>query len=213
MRCGDEEVSEEEEEEEEDDDDDDDDDDDECAVCRGADSQPGNEMLLCDRRGCDGAYHQQCLRPAVRRVPEGAWHCPTCAAGAKLVCRRGALPAVCPVVAANVARRPGEQEGGGDRPHLVRHREQEAAPAAAPPAGAAPPQKQRAASAWATQQKAKQAALRALTLTLALTPTLTLTLTLTPTLTLSRCTCTTASRRAPSTTSSGARCSARWRRA
>ena len=82
MRCGDEEVSDEDEEEEEDDDDDDDD---ECVVCCGADSQPGNEMLLCDRRGCDGAYHQQCLRPAVRRVPEGAWHCPTCAAGAKLV--------------------------------------------------------------------------------------------------------------------------------
>jgi len=61
------------------DDADDDDDEDECAACLGADSHPGNEIMLCDGDGCDSAWHQLCLRPAVLDVPEGAWHCPHCA--------------------------------------------------------------------------------------------------------------------------------------
>ena len=68
------------EDEDDNDDDDEDGDEDECAACRGADSHPGNEIMLCDGDGCDSAWHQLCLRPAVIDVPEGAWHCPRCAA-------------------------------------------------------------------------------------------------------------------------------------
>ena len=36
----------------------------------------GNEMLLCDGYGCDAAYHLDCLRPPLLRIPKGSWHCP-----------------------------------------------------------------------------------------------------------------------------------------
>ena len=41
-----------------------------CAACGGTDTHPGNEIMLCDGDGCDGAWHQLCLRPAVVDVPE-----------------------------------------------------------------------------------------------------------------------------------------------
>ena len=31
-----------------------------CAVCGGVESNPGNEMLLCDGEGCGRGYHQYC---------------------------------------------------------------------------------------------------------------------------------------------------------
>ena len=39
-----------------------------CCVCDEADE--GDVLLLCD--GCDQAYHLQCAKPRLRRVPAGA---------------------------------------------------------------------------------------------------------------------------------------------
>ena len=48
-----------------------------CASCGGLDDAEGNQMLLCDAPGgCDVAYHQKCLTPALETVPEGDWLCP-----------------------------------------------------------------------------------------------------------------------------------------
>ena len=48
-----------------------------CASCGGLDDAEGNQMLLCDAPGgCDVAYHQKCLTPALESVPEGDWLCP-----------------------------------------------------------------------------------------------------------------------------------------
>jgi hypothetical protein len=35
-------------------------------------------LMLCDREGCDKAYHTFCLLPALDEVPEGRWVCPGC---------------------------------------------------------------------------------------------------------------------------------------
>ena len=55
---------------EDDNEDEDEDKEEECAACGGTDTLPGNEIMLCDGDGCDGAWHQLCLRPAVVDVPE-----------------------------------------------------------------------------------------------------------------------------------------------
>nr|XP_043618017.1 methyl-CpG-binding domain-containing protein 9-like [Erigeron canadensis] len=48
-----------------------------CKVCgHGTDDE---NMLLCDSEGCNAAYHTKCLCPTLSRIPEGRWHCPTCA--------------------------------------------------------------------------------------------------------------------------------------
>ena len=57
---------------EDDNDDEDEDKEEECAACGGTDTHPGNEIMLCDGDGCDGAWHQLCLRPAVVDAPPGA---------------------------------------------------------------------------------------------------------------------------------------------
>ena len=45
-----------------------------CEVCR---SPKGEEwMLLCD--SCGTGWHTYCLRPALTRIPDGTWVCPTC---------------------------------------------------------------------------------------------------------------------------------------
>ena len=36
-----------------------------CAVCGSADATEGNDILLCDRAGCNKAFHQKCLNPIV----------------------------------------------------------------------------------------------------------------------------------------------------
>ena len=56
-----------------------DEDDEACAECGRTAAWPGNDILLCDGAGCDGAFHQLCLRPALVDVPEGEWLCSRCA--------------------------------------------------------------------------------------------------------------------------------------
>ena len=34
------------------------------------------EMLLCD--GCDRGFHMSCLKPALKRIPQGDWYCKDC---------------------------------------------------------------------------------------------------------------------------------------
>lgn len=53
-----------------------------CAACGGYECAPGNDILLCDMAGCEKAYHQACVRPA---LPDGVleaeeWFCPVCEA-------------------------------------------------------------------------------------------------------------------------------------
>ena len=58
-----------------DDDDDGEEEEEECVACRGTDTHPGNEIMLCDGDGCERAWHQLCLRPALIDVPEDvSWH-------------------------------------------------------------------------------------------------------------------------------------------
>ena len=48
--------------------------------CRGCDGKCVEEearVLLCDH--CDASYNVKCLRPKLKKVPKGAWHCPACA--------------------------------------------------------------------------------------------------------------------------------------
>lgn len=45
-----------------------------CVICKGGDSKPPNEILLCDN--CDLAAHQVCY--GVQVIPEGDWHCRDC---------------------------------------------------------------------------------------------------------------------------------------
>ena len=33
-------------------------------------------MLLCD--GCDRGFHMSCLKPALKRIPQGDWYCKDC---------------------------------------------------------------------------------------------------------------------------------------
>ncbi|KJZ77950.1 hypothetical protein HIM_02587 [Hirsutella minnesotensis 3608] len=46
-----------------------------CAICSKADSNPPNEIILCDN--CDFAAHQECYEVPV--IPEGDWLCKSCA--------------------------------------------------------------------------------------------------------------------------------------
>jgi len=45
-----------------------------CRLCRKK-ADP-DRMLLCD--GCDRGHHMYCLKPKVKKVPEGDWFCPEC---------------------------------------------------------------------------------------------------------------------------------------
>ena len=53
-----------------------------CEVCSYGLSPEGNQILFCDGAGCESAYHQLCLKPKLRAVPEGEWLCPKCAPAA-----------------------------------------------------------------------------------------------------------------------------------
>ena len=64
---------------EDDDDEEEDKDEEKCALCGIADSEPGDEILLCDGEGCGACWHQLCLKPVAVDVPEGDWLCPCCA--------------------------------------------------------------------------------------------------------------------------------------
>ena len=40
-----------------------------CLICKSKEDE--DSMLICD--GCDNGYHMACLRPPLRRIPEGDW--------------------------------------------------------------------------------------------------------------------------------------------
>lgn len=46
-----------------------------CEICSKPDSQPPNQIILCDN--CDFAVHQECYE--VPEIPEGDWLCKSCA--------------------------------------------------------------------------------------------------------------------------------------
>ena len=51
-----------------------------CSTCMQSDTE-GNDILLCDRAGCNRAYHQQCLDPAIvldSEDPNDDWFCWRC---------------------------------------------------------------------------------------------------------------------------------------
>ena len=80
--------------------DEDDEDDAFCAVCARDMVHDGNEILLCDGPGCNKGYHQLCLSPPLKVVPEGDWLCPTCVANdGKPVAASGAAAQVMPLPA------------------------------------------------------------------------------------------------------------------
>lgn len=47
-----------------------------CEKCKGGHYE--DKIILCDR--CDKGWHMFCLAPAVEKVPEGEWVCPSCIA-------------------------------------------------------------------------------------------------------------------------------------
>ena len=47
-----------------------------CVICGHADSEDGNQIVLCD--GCDVAVHQECY--GIEHVPAADWYCEPCAA-------------------------------------------------------------------------------------------------------------------------------------
>ncbi|KAI3670057.1 hypothetical protein L6452_41650 [Arctium lappa] len=48
-----------------------------CKVC-GL-NRDDNNVLLCDKEGCNAEYHTYCLSPPLSEIPEGEWYCPECA--------------------------------------------------------------------------------------------------------------------------------------
>ena len=56
-----------------------------CNLCGRGESEPGNEILLCDGLNCANNYHQQCCAPPVLEVPEGAWLCSTCVSNGNVI--------------------------------------------------------------------------------------------------------------------------------
>ena len=49
-----------------------------CIACGNGDETPGNEIILCDAKGCKSAFHLACLEVPLDAVPEGDWYCPEC---------------------------------------------------------------------------------------------------------------------------------------
>mmetsp|Transcript_18297 Transcript_18297/g.37033 ORF Transcript_18297/g.37033 Transcript_18297/m.37033 type:complete len:2677 (+) Transcript_18297:174-8204(+) len=48
-----------------------------CRQCDGKCKTPDNQMVLCDH--CDAMYGISCLKPKLKKIPKGVWHCPSCA--------------------------------------------------------------------------------------------------------------------------------------
>jgi len=52
-----------------------------CCVCGQLDCEgEGNDIILCDAKGCDRAYHQLCVDPPLSQedLNDDDWFCPTC---------------------------------------------------------------------------------------------------------------------------------------
>ena len=49
-----------------------------CVACGDGEESVGNEILLCDGKGCRKAYHLACLPEPLAAVPEGDWYCHHC---------------------------------------------------------------------------------------------------------------------------------------
>ena len=52
-----------------------------CAVCAsGSDEEPGNDILMCDFKHCNRAYHQKCHEPVLAELPheDEDWFCAHC---------------------------------------------------------------------------------------------------------------------------------------
>ena len=49
-----------------------------CVACGSGEETPGNEILLCDTKDCDQAWHLACLPEPLFSVPAGDWFCPRC---------------------------------------------------------------------------------------------------------------------------------------
>eukprot|EP00775_Hariotina_reticulata_P010397 gene10397-10555_t len=50
-----------------------------CEVCHSSNSSKNNAILECST--CLRGFHQRCLKPVLKAVPEGDWLCPECNAG------------------------------------------------------------------------------------------------------------------------------------
>ena len=50
-----------------------------CSVC-GLEDAPNNDILFCDKAGCNRLYHQRCLEPPVLSIgdEDEDWFCPIC---------------------------------------------------------------------------------------------------------------------------------------
>ena len=70
-----------------------------CRVCR-----EGGHLVVCD--GCELAYHFECLKPAIKDVPEGEWSCDYCL-DEKLMAARDAI-----IKQSNLLREGKEEENG-----------------------------------------------------------------------------------------------------
>ena len=47
-----------------------------CTTCGGGEDE--ENMLLCDGKGCENAYHQYCLSIPISSIPVGDWFCDEC---------------------------------------------------------------------------------------------------------------------------------------
>lgn len=48
-----------------------------CRISNGKCKTPDDKLVICDH--CDAHYALACLKPRLKSVPDGPWHCPDCA--------------------------------------------------------------------------------------------------------------------------------------
>jgi hypothetical protein len=58
-----------------------------CCICMESYATDENDLVLCDGNGCFRAYHQHCVKPAIRLTEdeEDDWFCPRCSGQAELL--------------------------------------------------------------------------------------------------------------------------------
>ncbi|GMI37785.1 hypothetical protein TeGR_g8773, partial [Tetraparma gracilis] len=47
-----------------------------CRISAGKCKAPDHKMVLCDH--CDANFNIDCLKPPLKAIPKGIWHCPRC---------------------------------------------------------------------------------------------------------------------------------------